>query len=160
MDVDSADGPPDGVHQLKKALPSPLMATSLLGPHERALQSTHRFRLTGYSRSDLIGNSFPETDRGRKVGGTKEGGTKEGATKRRAQKKGGMAPLLFYGVVSSAEFSAVDITDQCPGAIATDCIATGCRAPGPPLGFVELALITRLITPFVNRIVAVSQNDL
>ena len=149
MDVDSADGPPDRVRQLKKGLPSPLMATSLLGPHERALQSTHRFRLTGYSRLDFSGNSDYETDRGRKVGGTKEGGTK----------KGGMAPLFFCGVVSPAEFSAVGITDQCPGAIATDCIATGCRTTGPPLGFVELALVTRLITPFVNRIVAVSQND-
>ena len=31
-------------------------------------------------------------------------------------KKGGMAPLLFCDVVL-AEFSAVDITDQCPRAI-------------------------------------------
>ena len=87
MDVDSVDGPPDGVRQLKKRLPSPLMATSLLEPHERALQFTHRFRLTGYSRLDFSGNSGYETDRGRKVGGTKEGGTK----------KGGMAPLLWCG---------------------------------------------------------------
>ena len=87
MDVDSADDPPDGVRQLKKGPPSPLMATSLLEPHERALQFTHRFRLTGYSRLDFSGNSGYETDRGRKVGGTKEGGTK----------KGGMAPLLWCG---------------------------------------------------------------
>ena len=89
MDVDSVDGPPDGVRQLKKRLPSPLMATSLLEPHERALQFTHRFNLTGYSRLDFSGNSGYETDRGRKVGGTKEGVTKEGGTK-----KGGMAPLV------------------------------------------------------------------
>ena len=160
MDVDSVDGTPYGVRQLIKGPPSPLMATSLLGPHERALRSTHRFRLTGYSRLDFSGNSDHETDRGRKVGGTKEGGTKEGDTNEGGTKKGGMAPSFFCGVVSPAEFSAVGITDQCPGAIATDCIATGCRTTGPPLGFVELALVTRLITPFVNRIVAVFQNDL
>ena len=108
MDVDSADGPPDGVRQLKKRLPSPLMATSLLGPSERALRSTHRFRLTSHSRSDFSGNSGHETDRGRKVGGTKVGGTK----------KGGMAPLLFCDVVSPAEFSAVGVTDQYPRVIA------------------------------------------
>ena len=95
MNVDSTDGLPKEVRQLKKRLPSPLMATSLLGPHERALQSTHRFRLTGYSRLDFSGNSDPETGRGRKVGGTKEGGTKEGATKRRAQKKGAWPPCYF-----------------------------------------------------------------
>ena len=108
MDVDSVDGPPDGVRQLKKRLPSPLMATSLLEPHERALQFTHRFRLTGYSRLDFSGNSGYETYRGRKVGGPKVGGTK----------KGGMAPLLFCDVVSPAEFSAVGVTDQYPRVIA------------------------------------------
>jgi hypothetical protein len=71
-----------------------------------------------------------------------------------------MAPLFFFGVVSIVDFSAVGITDQCPGAIVVGCRTTGCRATGPPLGFVELALVTRLITPFVNRIIAVSQSDL
>ena len=107
MNVDSTDGPPKDIRQLKKALPSPLMATSLLGPSERALRSTHRFRLTSHSRSDLIGNSFPETDRGRKLGGIEVGVTK----------KGGMAPLLFCDVVP-AEFSAVGVTDQYPRVIA------------------------------------------
>ena len=144
MDVDSADGPPDGVRQLKKRLPSPLMATSLLEPHERALQFTHRFRLTSHSRLDFSGNSGYETDRGRKVGGTRS---------RVAQKKGAWPPCC--GVVSMAEFSAVGVTDQCPRVI-----AAGCRATRPPFGFVELALITRLITCLVNRIVAIFQNDL
>ena len=85
MDVDSVDGPPDGVRQLKKRLPSPLMATSLLEPHERALQFTHRFSLTGYSRLDFSGNSGYETDRGRKVGGHKRGW----------HKKRGHGPLVF-----------------------------------------------------------------
>ena len=107
MNVDSTDGPPKDIRQLKKALPSPLMATSLLGPSERALRSTHRFRLTSHSRSDLIGISFPETDRGRKLGGIEVGVTK----------KGGMAPLLFCDVVP-AEFSAVGVTDQYPRVIA------------------------------------------
>ena len=108
MNVDSTDGPPKALRHLKNGLPSPLMATSLLGPSERALRSTHRFRLVSHSRSDLIGNTFPETDRGRKLGGPKVGGTK----------KGGMAPLSFCDVVSPAEFSAVGVTDQYPRVIA------------------------------------------
>ena len=107
MNVDSTDGPPKELRQLKNGLPSLLMATSLLSLREGALRSTYRFRLTSHSRSDLIGNSFPETDRGRKLGGIEVGGTK----------KGGMAPLLFCDVVP-AEFSAVGVTDQYPRVIA------------------------------------------
>ena len=115
-----------------------------------ALRLTHRFRLAGHSRLDFSGNSDPETDLGRKVGGTKVGGTK----------KGGMAPLSFCGVVPLAEFFSSRHHRSVSTGHCYWCRTAGCRATGPPLGFVEVALVSRLITPFVNRIVAVSQNDL